>query len=254
MATLLRLEKVSKDFSGLKVLSEVSLEIPEGKRHAIIGPNGAGKSTLFNIITGLHKPSKGRLFFRETEITNWPPHKISRLQIARSFQIINIYPKMTVYENVRNAVVSKLQRRFRWTAFLAKDREIEKESERFVSLLDLTPDRNVLASELSYGVQRQLELALTLALDPVLIMLDEPTAGLNAEETHRVVKLIKEVTEGKTLMIVEHDMEVVFSLADQITVLNYGQILATGAPQEIRENDEVQKAYLGKKVYDPGTE
>ncbi len=254
MGTLLQLEKVSKDFSGLKVLAEVSLEIAEGKRHAIIGPNGAGKSTLFNIITGLHKPSKGRLFFRETEITDWPPHKISRLKIARSFQIINIYPKMTVYENVRNAVVSKFHRRFRWTAFLGKDREIEKESERFVSLLGLTPDRNVLASELSYGVQRQLELALPLALDPVLIMLDEPTAGLNAEETHRVVKLIKEVTEGKTLMIVEHDMEVVFSLADQITVLNYGQILATGAPQEIRENDEVQKAYLGKKVYDTRAE
>jgi branched-chain amino acid transport system ATP-binding protein len=254
MAPLLKLEKVSKDFSGLKVLTEVSLEIAEGKRHAIIGPNGAGKSTLFNIITGLHKPSKGRLFFRGTEITAWPPHKISRLKIARSFQIINIYPKMTVYENVRNAVVSKLHRRFRWTAFLSKDREIEKESERFVSLLGLAPDRNVLASELSYGVQRQLELALTLALDPVLIMLDEPTAGLNAEETHRVVKLIKEVTEGKTLMIVEHDMEVVFSLADQITVLNYGQILATGAPQEIRENEEVQKAYLGKKIYDTRAE
>ena len=157
---------------------------------------------------------------------------------------------MTVYENVRNAIVSKFHRRFRWTALLSRDREIENETERIVSLLGLTPARNGLASELSYGVQRQLELALTLALDPVLIMLDEPTAGLNAEETHRVVKLIKDVTEGKTLMIVEHDMEVVFSLADQITVLNYGRILATGAPKEIRANEEVQKAYLGKKVYD----
>jgi branched-chain amino acid transport system ATP-binding protein len=254
MDPLLRLENVSKDFSGLLVLSGVSLEIFEGKRHAIIGPNGAGKSTLFNIITGRHKPSKGRLFFRGTDITGWPPHKISHLKISRSFQIINIYPKMTVYENVRNAIVSKFHRRFRWTTFLSRDREIAIESERIVSLLGLLPVRNALASELSYGVQRQLELALTLALDPVLIMLDEPTAGLNAEETHKVVQLVKEVTEGKTLMIVEHDMEVVFSLADQITVLNYGQILVTGTPKEIRENEEVQKAYLGKKVYDTRAE
>ncbi|OGP48303.1 MAG: ABC transporter ATP-binding protein [Deltaproteobacteria bacterium RBG_13_51_10] len=249
MGCALKLENIHKDFSGLQVLKGIHLEIKEGERHAIIGPNGAGKSTLFNIITGLYKPSKGRLLFREKDITGWPIHKISRMKISRSFQITNLYPRMTVFENVRNAVISKLNRRFDWLHLLDNDQEINEETERILSLLSLEGVRNFLAAELSYGAQRELEIALTLARDPILIMLDEPTAGLNTEETRKVVEIIRRVTERKTLVIVEHDMEVVFSLASRITVLNYGRILATGAPDEVRENEEVKNAYLGKKQY-----
>jgi branched-chain amino acid transport system ATP-binding protein len=244
---ILKLEDLFKDFSGLEVLFGVSLEIIKGECHAIIGPNGAGKSTLFNIITGIYKPTRGRIFFLDKDITSWPAHKIARMGLSRSFQIINTFPRMTVFENVRNAIVSRFQRRFDWTSFLNRSKEIARESDHMVTLLGLTDVRNIPASELSYGMQRKLELALTLARDPVLIMLDEPTAGLNAEETRIFVKLIKQVTEGKTLVMVEHDMEVVFNLADRITVLNYGEVLATGTPDEIRENEGVKKAYLGRR-------
>lgn len=244
---ILKLEQIFKDFSGLEVLFGVSLEIIEGECHAIIGPNGAGKSTLFNIITGIYKPTKGRIFFLDKDITSCPAHKIARMGLSRSFQIINTFPRMTVFENVRNAIVSRFQRRFDWTSFLNRSKEITRESDQMVNLLDMTDVRNIPASELSYGMQRKLELALTLGRDPVLILLDEPTAGLNAEETRIFVELIKQVTEGKTLVMVEHDMEVVFNLADRITVLNYGEVLATGTPNEIRENEGVKKAYLGRR-------
>jgi branched-chain amino acid transport system ATP-binding protein len=247
MTRILKIDNLFKDFSGLEVLSGITLEIFEGERHAIIGPNGAGKTTLFNIVTGLYRPSRGRIYFLDKDITHWSVHKIARLGLSRSFQIINIFPKMTVYENVRNAIVSKFNRRFKCITFLNQDKEIELETYRVIDLLALGDLRNVLASELSYGRQRHLELALTVARDPVLIMLDEPTAGLNSEETRNAVQLIKQVTDGKTLAMVEHDMEVVFNLADRITVLNNGKILATGSPDEIRENVEVKKAYLGRK-------
>jgi branched-chain amino acid transport system ATP-binding protein len=244
--TIVKLEKVSKDFSGLQVLFSITLEILEGECHAIIGPNGAGKSTLFNIITGLYRPSGGKIFFLDKDITNWSAHKIARLGISRSFQITNIFPKMTVFENVRNAIVSKLNRRFDWVSLLNKDKKIGEECDRIMNLLVLMDKKDVPASELSYGAQRQLEMALTLARDPLLIMLDEPTAGLTADESRKAVQMIKQVTKGKTLLIVEHDMEVVFSLADRITVLNYGEVLATGTPAEIRENEKVKMAYLGR--------
>ena len=245
--TLLRLEEIFKDFSGLQVLSGISLEVVEGERHAIIGPNGAGKSTLFNLITGLYKPSRGKILFSDKEITGWPVHKIARIGISRSFQVINIFPEMTIFENVRNAIVSKVNRRFNWGSLLNRSKAIQEESDRIVELIGMTDVRDFPVSELSYGRQRQLELALTLARDPVLIMLDEPTAGLDNEETRAFVQLIKQVTEKKTLAIVEHDMEVVFDLADRITVINYGKVLATGSPDEIQEHEEVKKAYLGRK-------
>jgi branched-chain amino acid transport system ATP-binding protein len=244
--SILKLEKVYKDFQGLEVLFGVNMEVTEGERHAVIGPNGAGKSTLFNIITGLYKPSKGKIFFQDKDISGKPIHKLARMGLSRSFQIINIFTAMTVFENVRSAVVSKLNRRFNWVTLLGRSRKITEESDRIIELLDLTDARDTPGSDLSYGMQRKLELALTLARDPVLIMLDEPTAGLNADDTRAFVQLIKDVTEGKTLVMVEHDMEVVFGLADRITVLNYGEILATGTPDEIRSSEAVQKAYLGR--------
>ena len=247
MGTILRTDNLFKDFSGLEVLSGISIEVAEGERHAIIGPNGAGKSTLFNLITGLYRPSRGKIHFFDKDITGWSVDRIARVGISRSFQIINIFPLMTVYENVRNAIVSKFNRRFNWVSFLDRHQGIAQESDRVMELLSLGDVRNALASELSYGRQRHLELALTIARDPSLILLDEPTAGLNTEETRNAVHLIRQVTAGRTLIMVEHDMEVVFNLADRITVLNAGELLATGSPKEIRDNEEVKKAYLGRK-------
>jgi branched-chain amino acid transport system ATP-binding protein len=247
METILKIGNLYKDFSGLEVLSGITVEIHGGERHAIIGPNGAGKSTLFNVITGLYKPSRGKIYFLDKDITGLPAHKIARLGISRSFQIINIFPLMTVYENVRNAIVSRFNCRFNCTTFLHRHRKIDQETNRVVELLALGDVRDTLASELSYGRQRHLELALTIARDPILILLDEPTAGLNSEETRSAVQLIRQVTEGRALIMVEHDMEVVFGLADRITVLNGGALLATGTPNEIRDNEEVRKAYLGRK-------
>ena len=244
---ILRLDEVFKDFSGLQVLSGISLKVKEGERHAIIGPNGAGKSTLFNLITGCYKPSRGKIYFSDQDITGWSIHRIARIGISRSFQVINIFPEMTLFENVRNAVVSKFNRRFNWVSLLNRSEEIWKESDRIMKLIGLTDVRDIPVSELSYGRQRQLELALALARDPLLIMLDEPTAGLDTEETRAFVQLIKRVTEKKTLVIVEHDMDVVFDLADRITVINYGKVLAMGSPDEIRANEEVKEAYLGRK-------
>jgi branched-chain amino acid transport system ATP-binding protein len=244
---MLRLENLHKDFSGLEVLCGISLEIRRGERHAIIGPNGAGKSTVFNVITGLYKPSRGKIFFLDQDITGWPIHKIARLGVSRSFQITSVFPKMTVFENLRNAIVSKLNRRFNWTTLLNRSKEIQRECDSVIELLRLTDVRDVPAWELSYGWQRRLELSLTLALDPLLILLDEPTAGVDVKETRSFVEFMKETTEGKTLVMVEHDMDVVFDIADRVTVLNNGKVLVTGTRDEIRENEDVQNAYAGRK-------
>jgi branched-chain amino acid transport system ATP-binding protein len=247
MNVTLRVENLSKDFSGLQVLTSVNLDVLDGERHAVIGPNGAGKTTFFNVISGMYKPSSGSIHFLGKDISNLPAYKIARLRLSRSFQITNIFSKMTVYENVRSAIVSKANRRLNWVSILSRDKGIKRETDRIIDLVDLGDVVDVPASELSYGRQRHLEIALTVARDPVLVMLDEPTAGLNSEESRQAVRLIRQVTEGKTLMMVEHDMDVVFNLADRITVLNGGSILATGRPDEIRENEEVKKAYLGRK-------
>lgn len=251
MKTILSIENLSKNFSGLSVLSGISMEIYQGERHAIIGPNGAGKSTLFNIITGMFKPTGGTIRFLQKDITGQKAHKIARLGISRSFQLITIFPNMTVYQNVRNAMVSKFNRRFNWTSILDKNKEIAQECERVLELISLDDVRDAVVAELSYGRQRQVELALTVARNPLLIMLDEPTAGLSSKVTKDTVQMIKRIAEGKTLVMVEHDMDVVFDLADRITVLNDGKMLATGSPAEIRDNEEVKNAYLGREKSAP---
>jgi branched-chain amino acid transport system ATP-binding protein len=247
MASVLKLENIWKDFSGLEILRGISLEIKEGERHAIIGPNGAGKTTLFHVITGFYKPSKGKVFFLNRVVTGLSTYRIARLGLSRSFQITSIFPKMTVHENIRNAIVSKLGRRFNWTSLLSRSKEIQEETNRMIELLRLEGVKDMLAMTLSYGWQRRLEVALTLALDPRLILLDEPTAGVDVKETRGLVQFIKEVTVGKTLIMIEHDMDVVYNLADRITVLNQGQVLTTGTLDEIRQSEEVQRAYAGRK-------
>lgn len=245
--TALALRDIHHDFSGLQVLAGIDLEVGEGERHAIIGPNGAGKSTLFNIVTGRLRPRRGHVLYKDRDITGAPPHKIARLGIARSFQIINTFPRLTVYQNVRSAVLSRRGGRLDAWSLLERDRGVASESEEVLGLVGLLDRRDTPASALSYGEQRELEIALTVATRPDLVLLDEPTAGLNSEDTRHAIALIRRVTEGKTLVMVEHDMEVVFNLADRISVIYYGRVLATGSPDEIRASDEVKRAYLGRK-------
>jgi branched-chain amino acid transport system ATP-binding protein len=246
--SLLEVKDLHKDFSGLKVLTGINLSIEEEERHSIIGPNGAGKSTLFNIITGKYRPSLGRIFFDGEDITGLSPYKISRRGLARSFQIINIFPMMNVYQNVRNAILSKEKIRLNIFFRLEKMDRIDQETINVLESLGLIGIKDVLAGELSYGQQRALEIGIALATDPKLILLDEPTAGMTKEETKETVALIQNVTKGKTLVVIEHDMDVVFSIAHRITVLYYGEILASGTPDEIRNSEKVKEAYLGKKA------
>jgi branched-chain amino acid transport system ATP-binding protein len=246
--TALELRDIHHDFSGLQVLTGIDLEVREGERHAVIGPNGAGKSTLFNIITGRYAPRSGRVLYRGRDITGAAPHRIARLGVGRSFQIINTFPRLTVFQNVRSAVLSRRHMRLDAWSLLDRQTDVSREAEEMLGMVGLLDRRDVLASELSYGDQRELEIALTVATRPDLVMLDEPTAGLNSEDTRRAVALIRQVTEGRTLVMVEHDMEVVFNLADRISVIYYGRVLATGTPDNIRGNEEVKRAYLGRRA------
>lgn len=243
---ILETKGIYHDFSGLQVLFDINLRVQEGERHAIIGPNGAGKTTLFNLITGTYRPRRGQIFFKGKEITGTPPHELVRLGIGRSFQLTSTFDRLTTFQNIRLAVLSKRGHRFNFFRRVDSLAEITRETEEILHRINLDGERNLPAGVLSYGKHRSLEISLALATDPDLIMLDEPTAGMSRDETHHAVELIRRLTEGKTLIIIEHDMDVVFSLADRITVLNYGQVLATGTPREIRENQAVKEAYLGE--------
>jgi branched-chain amino acid transport system ATP-binding protein len=244
---ILELQGIYKDFEGLEVLFGINLGVQQGERHAIIGPNGAGKSTIFNIITGKYLPSKGNIIFKGQDVTGTSPYKLNRHGLARSFQITNIFRTMTVFQNVRNAVLSKNKIRYNLFSRLDRMKDIHDQTEKVLKQIGLLDRKDVVAGLLSYGQQRALEIGLTIATEPELILLDEPTAGMSTEETREAVKLIERVTQGKTLVIVEHDMEVVFSLADRITVIYYGEILASGPPDEIRQNQKVKDAYLGEE-------
>jgi branched-chain amino acid transport system ATP-binding protein len=244
---ILELRGVYKDFDGLEVLFGINMGIRQGERHAVIGPNGAGKSTIFNIITGKYVPSKGKIFFKGQDVTGTSPYKLNRHGLARSFQITNIFRTMTVFQNVRNAILSKNKIRYNMFSRLDRMKGVNDQTDAVLGQIGLLDRKDVTAGLLSYGQQRALEIGLTIATDPELILLDEPTAGMSSEETREAVKLIGRVTQGKTLIIVEHDMEVVFSLADRITVIYYGEVLASGPPDEIRQNQKVKDAYLGEE-------
>jgi branched-chain amino acid transport system ATP-binding protein len=244
---ILELKEVYKDFDGLEVLFGINLVIQEGERHAIIGPNGAGKSTLFNLITGKYLPSRGKIFFKGQDVTGTSPFKLNRSGMARSFQITNIFRTMSVFQNVRNAILSKNKIRYNIFSSLSRMDEVNRQTEKMLGQIGLVDRKDAVAGELSYGQQRALEIGLTIATDPELILLDEPTAGMSSEETREAVKLIERVTEGKTLVIVEHDMEVVFRIANRISVIYYGEVLASGPPEEIRNDQKVKDAYLGEE-------
>jgi branched-chain amino acid transport system ATP-binding protein len=244
--SILETQGLYHDFKGLEVLFDVNLRVQEGERHAIIGPNGAGKTTLFNVITGTYRPSRGRVLFKGKEITGARPHELTRLGMGRSFQITSTFNRLTTFQNIRLAILSKKGIRFQLLRKVDKMQDITKETEEVLRRINLDRERDMPAGVLSYGKHRSLEISMALATDPDLVMLDEPTAGMSRDETHYAVELIRRLTEGKTAVIIEHDMDVVFSLADRITVLHYGQILATGPPAEIKQNQAVKDAYLGE--------
>ncbi len=241
----LSLKDVHKSFGRTEIINGVSLDIAKGERHAVIGPNGAGKSTLFNLISGRFPVSSGRIELRGEDITNLEPHVINRKGLSRSFQITNIFPRMTVYENVRCAVLWSLGYKYSFWNRVGGLRDAAQRTEEIVELIGMQERRERLAGVLTYAEQRALEIGVTIATGADVILLDEPTAGMSHSETDEAVELIRKVTAGKTLMMVEHDMGVVFNLADRISVLVYGEVIATGTPEEIRGNKAVQQAYLG---------
>ncbi len=230
---------------GRNVLSKVNLKIKAGERHGIIGPNGAGKTTLFNMLSGEYVPASGAILFKETDITGMPPHKINRMGMGRAFQITSIFPKLTVFQNVRAAVLSKNGIRYNFFRNVNKMVKITEETDEILKKFDLDVERDQLANTISYGRGRALELIMSMATNPDLVLLDEPTAGISKDQTQQAIALIKKATEGKTSILIEHDMDVVYSLADRVTVLHHGEILATGTPEEISNNQEVKDAYLG---------
>lgn len=245
---ILEVRGLRKSFGETEIIRGVDLALAAGERRALIGPNGAGKSTLFHLISGNLAPTAGEIAFQGRSISGLAPHRINHLGLARSFQITNIFPKLTVFENIRLAVL-RLQPRP--TAFWRRvDRlpGLREATDQLLERVRLQARAGTLAGELSYSEQRSLEIAMTLASDPRLILLDEPMAGMSAEETDYTLALIREVTAGRALLIVEHDMDVVFSLADRISVLVYGQVIATGTPDEIRRHQGVREAYLGEEV------
>ena len=246
---ILEVRDVHKDFSGLKVLTGLDFEVEGGERFAIIGPNGAGKTTLFNILSGAFPPSRGKVLFKDVDISHKPAHLRNRLGMSRSFQITNVFKKLPVFANVLAGVRSKQGLRCNlWRRPLA-DKGLVQRTEQILEHVNLHDERNTLAQELAYGQQRALEMAITLSTEPELILLDEPTAGMSRKETDDAIEMIHRVTESKTCVIIEHDMNVVFSLADRISVLHYGVILACGLPHEIRSDQRVKDAYLGEEVH-----
>src|SRR5438552_3557097 len=240
---ILRTEGLTVRFGGLAALSNVSLGVPAGEIRAIIGPNGAGKSTFFNCLTGVLRPTSGRIVFNGEDIAGLPPHAISRKAIARSYQITNILPGATVLENVR---IASQSRHHNW-AMLRHHRsyaDVIARARAVLADVGLVDKEDEVASNLSHGEQRNLEIGIALATEPKLLCLDEPTAGMSVAETHATVDLVRRIARDLTILIVEHDMEVVMGLAHTITVLNYGEVLAEGTPAQIQANLRVQEVYL----------
>jgi branched-chain amino acid transport system ATP-binding protein len=242
-ASILRTEQLTERFGGLTALNNVNVEVARGEIRAVIGPNGAGKSTFFNCLTGVLRPTSGRIVFNGENIAGLPPHRISQKGIARSYQITNILPNASALENVRIAAQS---RRHGWsllTHYRAFSDILDRAYE-VLAAVGLAAKADELAANLSHGEQRNLEIGIALATEPQLLCLDEPTAGMSAAETHETMELVRRIARDLTIMIVEHDMQVVMELAHRITVLHYGEVLAEGTPAEIQRNQRVLEVYL----------
>jgi branched-chain amino acid transport system ATP-binding protein len=243
MTALLEASNIGKRFGGVQALADVTFTINHGEIFGLIGPNGAGKTTFFNLLTGVLPPSAGRILFKGRDITGLPAHAVSRLGIARSYQVTNIFGDLTVFENVRIAAQSRVTH-YRFWGNADSLAAVNARAEEILRHLGLAPKRHARASELSHGEQRYLEIGIALATDPDFLLLDEPTAGMSPDETQRTAAFVRRLAGHVTIVVVEHDMEVVMGISDRITVLNYGEILAEGSPAEIRENADVRRVYL----------
>ncbi len=244
-AAALQLTDVRKSFGQTEIIRGVSLEIPKGERHAIIGPNGGGKSTLFNLISGKFPVSHGTIALNGEDITNAAPYEINRRGLSRSFQVINIFPRLNVYENVRCSVLWSLGYKYSFWQDVGRLPDVKERTEEVLEQIGLTARRQIPAAVLTYAEQRALEIGITISGGADVLLLDEPTAGMSRSETEQAVNLIRTLSADKTLVVVEHDMGVVFDIADRISVLVYGEILATDTPEAVRANKAVQEAYLG---------
>ena len=247
---MLRTEKISKHFDGLRAVDQVDFTLKPGQLKSIIGPNGAGKTTLFNLIAGLHQATGGKVFFRDRDITNLSLHQTSRLGITKTYQVTHIFPGLTVFENVRIAAQSRLTAFNFWRT----THSLSALNEKAIGILEqveLLEKRRWLASTLSHGERRYLEIGIALATEPQVLLLDEPTAGMSVAETRQCAALIQRLNRDLSLSIVlvEHDMSVVMGISDEILVLNEGKVLAEGTPQQVSDNQEVQRVYLGEEKH-----
>ena len=250
MSYALELKDLRKSFGKTEIIRGTSLAVAPGERVAIIGPNGAGKSTLFNLISGRFAPSGGEVRLHGERIDGLAPYEINRKGLARSFQVSNLFTRLSVFENLRCGVLWSLGYRYAFWKFLGRLHDANERAEQLMKMLRLERKRDVLATNLTYAEQRALEIGITIAGGADVVLLDEPTAGMSKSETQRFVELIREVTVGRTLLTVEHDMGVVFGLADKIAVLVYGEVIAFDVPAAVRANPRVQEAYLGSVLAD----
>jgi branched-chain amino acid transport system ATP-binding protein len=250
MNSAVELKNLEKSFGKTAIIRGVSLDVHQGERHAVIGPNGAGKSTLFNLISGRLAPSSGSIHLRGENITGLRPFEINRRGLSRSFQVTNIFPRLSVWENVRCAVLWSKGYKYSFWRNVDKLDDVRERTEQILELINMTNRREIPAGVLTYAEQRALEIGITIAGGADIILLDEPTAGMSRGEAEHAVALIRRVSEGRTLIIIEHDMGVVFNLADRISVLVYGQIIATDEPAKVKANQKVQQAYLGTAGHD----
>lgn len=246
----LELKDLRKSFGKSEIIRGINIAVPSGERLGIIGPNGAGKSTLFNLISGRFEPTSGQVLLNGQRIDGKKPFEINRMGLSRSFQITNIFPKLSVFENLRCGVLWSLGYKYTFLKFLADLDDANDRAEELMRMIKLDKKRDVLAINLTYAEQRALEIGITIAGGANVILLDEPTAGMSRSETSRFISLIKAVTVGKTLLTVEHDMGVVFGLADKIAVVVYGEVIAYDTPDKVRADQKVQEAYLGSSVAD----
>ncbi len=243
---ILSVNDLCKRFGGVTATDHVNLAVLKGETHALIGPNGAGKTTLISQLSGLLKPDQGSIVFQGKDITDLPAHQYCEAGLARSFQITSVFPDFSLLDNIALAVQANQGHAFRFWANARRDPTLRRSAHEWLGMVNLDDRADWLASEVSHGERRQLEIAMALATEPSLLLLDEPMAGMGQEESGAMISILKSLRGEKTVLLVEHDMDAVFALADRISVLVYGKVIATGSPQDIRSNSEVQRAYLGE--------
>lgn len=248
VAPALELRRLGKRFGRMEIIRGIDLDVPPGQRHALIGPNGAGKSTLFHLISGKLRPNSGSVRLHGENISGMAPQLINRRGLSRSFQITNIFPNLTVWENVRCATLWALGYKYPFWRNIDRLADVRRRAEEILTEINLIDRRHVQAGVLTYGEQRALDIGLAIAGNADVLLLDEPTAGMSRAETDHVVALIRRISENRTLLMIEHDMGIVFDLADRISVLVYGQIIASDTPERVKANAEVHQAYLGTEI------